>query len=213
MSKIRIGILGGTFDPIHLGHLEAAEAARTALQLDRVLLLPSRTPPHRSTEPGASVFHRFAMTALAANGSHHLIASDLELQREGPSYTALTLEALHREGLEAAQLFFILGADAFAEIETWYGYPRLFGLANFVVISRPGARVTNPVPNPESRITTAESKTSVIFVDAATPDVSSTEIRRRVAAGESIDGLVPSSVAHHIRRHRLYVPAPVAAVL
>jgi nicotinate-nucleotide adenylyltransferase len=214
MTTSRVGILGGTFDPIHVGHLEAAGAARKALHLDRVLLLPSRTPPHRSTEPRASVFHRFAMTALAANSSEGLLASDLELQREGPSYTALTLEALHREGFVAPQLFFILGADAYAEIATWYDYPRFLALANFVVVARPGTRVGEPIPNPKSLRTAAKpSTTSVVFVDAETPDISSTEIRRRVGAGESIDGLVPSMVGDHIRRHRLYVPAPVAAVL
>src|SRR5438093_1417026 len=127
---MRTGILGGTFDPIHLGHLEAAEAARRNLQLDRVLLLPSRTPPHRSLEPRASVYHRFAMTALAA-AERGMLASDLELRRDGPSYTALTLEALHREGYVPGQLFFITGSDAFAEISTWHDYPPLFELSHF----------------------------------------------------------------------------------
>src|SRR5688500_16675154 len=113
MSTPRIGILGGTFDPIHLGHLEAASAAAHALSLDRVLLLPSRTPPHRSTEPRASVFHRFAMAALAAADSG-MSVSDLEVRREGPSYTALTLEALHRDGFAPTQLFFISRSDVFA---------------------------------------------------------------------------------------------------
>jgi nicotinate-nucleotide adenylyltransferase len=207
---MKVGILGGTFDPIHLGHLEAASAAQTSLSLDRVMLLPSRTPPHRSTEPRASVFHRFAMAALAASERSFLV-SDLELRREGPSYTALTLEALHREGYSPAQLFFITGSDAFADVATWYDYPRILQLANFVVVSRPGApHPSELMPNPQSLIPTAPS---VMSVEANTPNVSSTEIRRRVGAGESLDGLVPSSVAGHIRRHHLYVPAPVAAVL
>jgi nicotinate-nucleotide adenylyltransferase len=207
---MNVGILGGTFDPIHLGHLEAAAAAQRALSLDRVLLLPSRTPPHRSTEPRASVFHRFAMAALAA-AERDLSVSDLELRREGPSYTALTLEALHRDGYTPAQLFFITGSDAFAEVATWYDYPRILQLANFVVVSRPGApRPSDLIPNPQSLIPAAPS---VISVEANTPNVSSTEIRRRAGAGESLDGLVPSSVAGHIRRHHLYVPAPVPAVL
>ncbi|RPI52694.1 MAG: nicotinate (nicotinamide) nucleotide adenylyltransferase [Acidobacteria bacterium] len=209
-GNLRVGILGGTFDPIHLGHLEAASAARRALSLDRVLLLPSRTPPHRSTEPRASAFHRFAMAALAA-ADYDMAVSDLELRREGPSYTALTLEALHREGYSPTKLYFVTGSDAFAEVATWYDYPRILSLANFVVVSRPGApRASNLLPSPQSPIPGAPT---VISVEAHTPDVSSTEVRRRVGAGESIDGLVPSSVAGHIRRHRLYVPAPVAAVL
>jgi nicotinate-nucleotide adenylyltransferase len=203
----RIGILGGTFDPIHVGHLDSAVFARHTLPLDRILLLPSRTPPHRSIEPRASVFHRFAMAALAASQVGGLEVSDLELQREGPSYTSMTLERLHADGLHPSQLFFILGSDAFAEIETWYDYPRLLELSNFVVVSRPGF----PIPAPQSPIPDARNATSVIFAEANTPDVSSTDIRRRVGAGESIDGLVHPVVADHIRRHRLYVPAPVAA--
>ena len=147
---VRVGILGGTFDPIHLGHLEAASAARRALSLDRLLLLPSRTPPHRSTEPRASVFHRFAMAALAA-AERDMSVSDLEVRREGPSYTALTLEALHREGFAPTELFFITGSDAFAEVGTWHDYPHILQLANFVVVSRPGApRPADLIPNPES---------------------------------------------------------------
>ncbi len=210
---MKIGILGGTFDPIHLGHLEAAAAAQRALSLDRVLLLPSRTPPHRSTEPRASIFHRFAMAALAA-AERGMLVSDLEVRREGPSYTALTLEALHREGFAPSYLFFITGSDAFAEVGTWYDYPRVLQLANFVVVSRPGApSVSDLIPNPKSPIPEVDPTRPTLFsVEADTPDVSSTDIRRRVGAGESIDGLVPSSVAGHIRRHHLYVPAPVAAV-
>jgi len=201
---LRTGILGGTFDPIHLGHLEAADAARRSLHLDQILLVPSRTPPHRSVEPRASVYHRFAMTALAA-AERGMLASDLELKREGPSFTALTLEALHRDGYAPGQLFFITGSDAFAEISTWYDYPRLFELSHFAVVSRPGYPTTVP------RFPMTTSSTSVIAVEANTPDVSSTEIRRRVAAGESIQGLVAPSVASHIERHRLYVPAGVGA--
>ncbi len=208
----RVGILGGTFDPIHLGHLEAASAARTALSLDRVMLLPSRTPPHRSVEPRASVYHRFAMTAFAANSREGIVASDLELRRDGPSYTALTLQMLQHDGFKVPNLFFIIGADAFAEIDTWYDYPRVLSLANFVVVARPGGPPPHElIPNSQSLMPGAT--TSVIHVDANTPNVSSTDIRRRVANGESIEDLVPAGVAEHIRRHHLYVPAPVPAAL
>jgi nicotinate-nucleotide adenylyltransferase len=156
------------------------------------------------------VFHRFAMAALAA-AECGMMVSDLEVRREGPSYTALTLETLHRDGFTPAQLFFITGSDAFAEVATWYDYPRILQLANFVVVSRPGApRPSDLIPNPESLI---PGKPTLYSVEANTPDVSSTEIRRRAGAGESIDGLVPSSVAGHISRHNLYVPAPVTATL
>jgi nicotinate-nucleotide adenylyltransferase len=212
-NSTRIGVLGGTFDPIHLGHLEAATAARIRLSLDRVILVPSRMPPHRNIEPRASVYHRFAMTALAANSRDRLLVSDLELRREGQSYTALTLDALHAEGYRPSQLFFIIGADAFAEIDTWYDYPRVLSLSNFAVVPRSGALFSEAPPIRDSQSIVPGASTSVSLLEVQTPNVSSTEIRRRVAGREPIDGLVPPGVAEHIRRNRLYVPAPVAAVL
>src|SRR5690349_14244009 len=134
----RLGILGGTLDPVHVGHVETALAARDALALDHILLLPSRVPPHRPIQPAASAFHRFAMTALAVNGIDGLAASDFELSAPGTSYTAGTLERLQASGLAASQIFFILGVDAFAEIETWHRYPSVLDMASFVVVSRPG---------------------------------------------------------------------------
>lgn len=205
--SIRVGVLGGTFDPIHIGHVETATAAQQRLSLDFVLLLPSRTPPHRSTEPRVSGYHRFAMTALAAADRAGLRASDIELRRDGPSYTVHTLETLNRDGCAPAQLYFIVGADAFAEIDTWYDYPRLLELANFVVVPRPGFPAPAVPPPRESNSTTVSS------LDIATPDVSSTEIRQRVAKGEPIDHLVTRGVAEHIRRHNLYQPIPVSARL
>src|SRR5574338_423363 len=115
-AAARIGILGGTLDPIHQGHLDTALAARQALALDRVIILPSRVPPHRPQQPLASRYHRFAMTALAVNGIDGLAASDMELCAPGPSYTADTLSRYHAaSGMAASQIFFITGADAFAE--------------------------------------------------------------------------------------------------
>src|SRR5215212_3890064 len=135
----RLGLLGGTFDPIHAGHVQTAAGAREALALDRVIVLPSRVPPHRQQQPAASRYHRFAMAALAINGVDGLEASDIELCTPGPSYTADTLTRFReRTGLASWQIFFITGADAFAEIETWHRFPDVLGLAHFVVVSRPG---------------------------------------------------------------------------
>ena len=210
----RTGILGGTFDPIHLGHVKAAEVARRTLDLDVVLILPSLTPPHRTDQPRASAFHRFAMAALAVSGLDGLVISDLELRAEGPSYTSLTLQHLHRSGTAAGQLYFILGSDAFVEVKTWHDYPALLDLCHFLVISRPGTPVDRlPIQLPDLaermrpvRDAGQPSATSLIFlVNADTPDVSSTEVRRQIAAGESIEEMVGAPVADHIRRHRLYV--------
>jgi len=133
-----IGILGGTFDPIHCGHLAAAAAGRDAFNLSRVLVLPSRIPPHRPVQPAASPFHRFAMACLAVSGLPGFEASDDELRAEGPSYTADTLERQLAAGLRPSEIYFITGADAFADIATWKRYPAVLDLANFVVVARPG---------------------------------------------------------------------------
>ncbi len=212
----RVGILGGTFDPVHEGHLAAADAALRALSLDRVLFIPSHQPPHRPATPRASAFHRFAMVSLAVASRDQFAASDLELQRPGPSFTADTLRELHGSGLGPLQLFFIAGTDAFAEIASWREYPALLDLAQFVVIARPGQsfdalrdRVPELAPRMrpvgDGRDVPPDGGSCAVFlVNAATPDVSSTEIRERAARGLSLAGLVAPEVERHIRKHGLY---------
>jgi nicotinate-nucleotide adenylyltransferase len=210
----RVGILGGTLDPIHLGHVEAARAARDALQLDRVVVLPARVPPHRQGEPVASAFHRFAMAALCAAEHDWMTVSDDELKAPGPSFTAETLERVRASAeLHPVELFFITGADAFAEIETWHRYPEVLDLAHFAVVSRPGLSVSalpDRLPALRSRFRPASARAGgsggpgVFLVDARTPDVSSTEVRRRLASGLALTGLVCPAVARHIARHDLY---------
>jgi nicotinate-nucleotide adenylyltransferase len=195
----RLGILGGTFDPIHVGHLDAADAARAALSLDEVVFIPSLDPPHRPTDPRATPYHRFALVALAIGGRAGWRASDIELRRTGPSYTVTTLRALHADGWKALQLFFILGTDAFAEIATWHEYPAVLDCANFVVITRPGAALTG---HPDRAA--GGDEPGIVFVEARTRDVSSTAIRARLAAGQRIDDMVPAAVARHIFAHQLY---------
>ena len=224
-SGAALGILGGTFDPVHNGHVEVAIAAKRVLELDRVVLLPSRIPPHRAVQPAATPFHRFAMTALAVNGIEGLEASDLELSAPGTSYTSATLERLHAIGLQPTQIFFITGADAFAEIETWYRYPEVLEMSHFVVVSRPGhdasalpallpslasrmhpcleraQRVEGACP---ARAQRAEGP-AVFLIEWKTPGVSSSEIRSRIRSGEAVTGLVPPLVERHITQHRLYL--------
>jgi nicotinate-nucleotide adenylyltransferase len=172
------------------------------------------------------------MAALAVNGVEGLRASDLELSAPGPSYTAETLTRFsQRTGLGASQIFFITGADAFAEIETWYRYPDVLDLANFIVVSRPGfavealrdrvsalaGRMIGPVvdqPIASRQSLTARSQQPeasshrIFLVNATTPEVSSSDIRQRLAARRSIAGLVPATVERHIAQHRLYVDQP-----
>ena len=140
MTSRRVGILGGMFDPIHNGHLDVIAAAHAALQLDEIFVVPANVPPHRAA-PVASSYHRFAMVALAIAGREECRATDLELREAGPSYTSDTLRRFQSQGFDPADLFFIIGADAFLEIATWKNYPALLELSHFAVISRSGVSV------------------------------------------------------------------------
>jgi nicotinate-nucleotide adenylyltransferase len=211
-ARPRVGLLGGTFDPIHNGHLAVAEAGVRALSLDAVRFIPSARPPHRPDSPIASEYHRLEMArrAVATNAAWEV--SDLELQRNGPSYTFDTLAQLHREGLTPLQIFFLTGADAFAEIATWHQYPAVLDSAHFAVVARPGAAVGQlhqRLPSLASRMVRADEIDAartprIVLIEWPTPDVSSTDIRRRVMTGDPIDTFVPAAVAAYIMQHALY---------
>jgi len=216
-TQRRLGVLGGTFDPIHYGHLRAAEAAQSALNLDEIRVIPAHDPPHRPLDPRASAFHRFALIALAIDGRSNWQVSDTELRRTGPSYTALTLKELHAEGWHPAQIFFILGTDAFAEIATWYEFPSVLDAANFAIAARPGTTLdqavartaaigdrVRPVAHGVGRESLGAANTGIYLIEASLPDISSTGIRQRLAAGHSIDDLVPAAVARYIQAQHLY---------
>ena len=216
----RTGILGGRFDPIHSGHLATAAVARRVLALDRVLLVPSRISPHRAAPARTTETDRLAMVTLAAASHGWLAPCALELESDDPSYTSVTLTRLRALEPQGTQLFFIVGADAFAEIATWHDYPAVLDGAHFVVVSRPGhpvAALVETRPDLADRMTLAtgtsdhpradaDAAPTVFLVDAVTPDVSSTDIRARVACGAPLAGLVPQAVATYITRHRLYEP-------
>lgn len=217
----RIGLLGGTFDPFHHGHLAVAAAADAALDLDAVHLIPSHVPPHRPRQPSASAEHRFAMVALGIAERPGLLADDRELHDQRPSYTSRTLASFAAEGWAPSQLFFITGADAFAEIATWHDYPAILDRAHFVVVSRPGfdARTLGDrLPALAARMRVAEVGASPHAVDTAnpaiwlvhakTPSVSATAIREAASDRRPLTGLVPPLVEGHIVRHGLYQRAP-----
>ena len=213
MSPSRqMGLIGGTFDPIHYGHLDAAAAVRDSLGLDVVTFIPSHDPPHR-VDPHESAFHRFALVALAVDGRPEYAVSDAELVREGPSFTVDTLRRWHRDGWLPSQLFFIIGSDAFAEIASWREYPDVLDAANFAVVTRPGTTLEAALaktPELRARTHTPSSftndgvATSILLVEASTRDVSSTAVRARLAAGAAITDLVPGPVARHIEVNHLY---------
>ena len=214
MTSTRLGILGGTFDPVHFGHLDAADAASAALTLDEIVLVPAHDQPLRVVEPRATAYHRFALAVLAVADRPEYYVSDMELLRQGRSFTENTLRAMHASGWQGSQLFFILGTDAFAGIAAWHGYPAFLDLAHFVVIARPGTSIedaTLRTPELRARMAPAASEhvgfdgpARIFLVQARTRDVSSTTIRERLAAGQPIHDLVPPPVARHIYKHHLY---------
>lgn len=221
----RLGLLGGTFDPFHNGHLAGARAARAALTLDLVHVIPAHVPPHRPVQPHASAEHRFAMVALGIAGDEGILADDRELRRDELSFTSRTLAQFADEGWHASQIFFITGADAFAEIATWRRYPEILDQAHFVVIARAGRSATSlrgemPALASRMRDLPAEAPKApppaapdiaepvIWLVDADTPDVSATRIREAVAAGRRITGETPPLVEQHILRHGLYRRTP-----
>lgn len=211
---MRLGILGGTFDPIHLGHLRLAEEAGEAFDLEKVYLIPAASPPHKGRRAITSFFHRFEMTKLGVEGSPRLVAFDVEARRQGLSYSIETLKEFHRLYPSRLELFFILGTDAFLEIETWKNYRELFDYAHFLVVQRPGipaGKVQDHLlslglefgKQGENRYV-GSSGNEVICIEATLMDISSTAIREKAAAGKSLRYLVPESVRGYILKHGLY---------
>lgn len=192
---VRIGIYGGTFDPPHVGHLAGASEAAAACHLDQVVFMVAGQPWQKAERPVSKAEHRYALTLLATTERSDFVVSRLEIERAGPSYTADTLEAL--AGSDRS-LVFIAGADALADIDAWEHADRVRQLASFAVLRRPGSSA----PAAQASLEGAE----VVEVDMPLLEVSSTDIRRRVAEGRPITFLVPRAVEDYIRAHRLYSP-------
>jgi nicotinate-nucleotide adenylyltransferase len=183
-------MMGGTFDPIHLGHLGAAAAAREALALDRVAFVTAHVPPHRSATSPA--LDRYAMVCLATAGRVEFVPSDLELRRAGPSYTADTVRALRAAHPDDA-LVLIVGSDTYPEMAGWREPEAIFAACEIAVVTRPG----EPLPE-------LPAGGGVRQVAGPGLSISSTEVRRRIGAGRSIHELVPDSVAEYIAKRGLY---------
>ncbi len=198
MSTGRTGVLGGSFDPIHYGHLAVAEEVRVVLQLNRVLIIPAGEQP---LKPGGSVaepVHRLAMAHLACVGNPFFEVSSIEIDRPGPSYTYVTLQLLHDQGFD--DLYLILGADSVADLPRWREVRRILELAHIVGVSRPGASfdlvyLSQIVPGLMERL---------IVIDGPRLDISSTDLRRRVAQGRPIRYQTPDAVVAYIETHELY---------
>jgi nicotinate-nucleotide adenylyltransferase len=192
----RIGILGGTFDPPHNGHIAIAKAAVKGLKLDKVIFIPAKIPPHKMRQAMASPADRANMLKLAIIGQSGFEISDLELQRQGPSFTADTLQELHQI-YPNDELILLIGADNISEIETWHQPENIFALATLAAANRPGFA-------PDGKY-----NSQIIQFEMPPTDISSTEIRRRINTGLPITGLVPKLVEDYIIEYKLYVQSRV----
>jgi nicotinate-nucleotide adenylyltransferase len=198
VTNERIGVLGGTFDPIHAGHLAAAKAAIDCARLDRVIFVPAGQPPHRPPAI-APAEQRLEMCRLATTGEAQFAVSDVELARRGPSYTVDTLSDLHRLH-PGTLLFLILGWDAARLFPTWRSPEEVRTLASIVIIGRPGSGA----PRKADLKPAGLAGGGVVVCLEPTPDISASEIRRAVGEGDSIAGKVPAAVEQYITTHRLY---------
>ncbi len=195
----RIGVLGGTFDPIHVGHLAAARAAMECARLDHVIFVPTGRPPHRpptATEPR----HRLEMTRLATASDEGFDVSDVEVRRPGPSFTSDTLRELRAQHPQG-ELFLILGWDAARLFKTWHEPDKVRQLATIAVVARPGSGS----PQPADLKAAGLDGEGVILCLEKTPDVSASGIRQDINHGRSIEGRVPPAVERYIAAHRLYI--------
>jgi nicotinate-nucleotide adenylyltransferase len=213
---MKIGILGGTFNPIHNAHLRVAETTLDRLGLDRILFVPAATPPHKPLDGDISYEHRRKMVELAIADNPHFTVSDIEQQRGGTSYTIETLREL-RHSSPVDEFFFIIGSDSFQEISSWYSVADIFSTANIVVVERPEAIITDltaPLPvairsefcyiHPEMRLT-HRSGFSVFYLPDTPLAISSSAVRQLVREGRSIRYLVPEGVSRYISEKGIFL--------
>ena len=218
---MRIGLLGGTFNPIHSGHLHIAEAVQKKLHLDRILFIPSGNPPHKKEQAIPPAEHRLEMTRLALLNRPDFELCDIEVKRPGKSYSVETVAELKRR-YPNDRLFFIIGTDAFCDLPTWREPERLLTLCDFVVVSRPGHPFSSPPSLPslqnidprtlqeldrrEGGIATfpITPQTAIHFVSIPPSPTSASEIRKQLAAGKEMKNLLPEPVASYIIKNKLY---------
>jgi nicotinate-nucleotide adenylyltransferase len=199
----RVGMLGGSFDPIHIGHLHIAGQARQRLGLDRVVFVPAGQPPHKLGYGLTAPEHRYEMVCLAVAGQPQFSVSRIDLDRPGPCYSVDTVRLLQERWERETRIYFLIGADSLADLPTWYRPRQLLELCQVVAVRRPGYHVD--LATLERRFAGAPL---IILLDSVPlVDVSSTQIRQRVAEGRSVEGLVPPAVAAYITAQGLYQSA------
>jgi nicotinate-nucleotide adenylyltransferase len=198
---MKIGVLGGTFDPVHRGHIKVAEAARDRLSLDRLLMVPAGRPPFKGDEPVTPAEHRLAMLRLAVPGMPGIEVSTIEMERPGPSYTVDTIAALRERYGGDDEIYFIIGWDSLAQFPEWRESERILDMCVLIAVPRPG-RAQPDVTALEAALPGISGR--LVFLDGPRVDVSASEVREKVASGKSIERLVPGPVADYIKVHGLY---------
>lgn len=213
---MKIGIFGGTFDPIHWGHLRSAEEVREAFSLDRVLFVPTSKPPHKNNDFSASARDRLRMVRLAVAKNPRFRVSTVEITRPGISYSIDTLRHFAKQYTAQDKLYFILGLDAFREIGSWKNFEQIFPLCHFIVTSRPGCEDSNPLRETPVAVRKLfcydrkkqkyrhRSGTDLFYIKLTDIAISASEIRGRLKEGKSIRYLVPSEVEAYIKKRSLY---------
>jgi len=197
----RLGIMGGTFDPIHYGHLVAAEMARAEFKLSKVLFIPTGTPPHKDRKDISAAEMRYEMVKLAIQDNPAFDISRVEIEREGPSYTVETLRVLRRDWPDH-ELYFITGSDALLEIFSWREAEEIFRLVQYIGAARPGFDASDFFLKVQQEHPETQGKIHYLEVPALA--ISSTDIRARVRRGEPIRYLLPETVRLYLEQHRLY---------
>ncbi|MCD6473203.1 nicotinate-nucleotide adenylyltransferase [Candidatus Aerophobetes bacterium] len=200
MSKeiLKLGIMGGTFNPIHQGHLVTAEVVRDEFKLDKVIFIPSGKPPHKDNNEIVSSDHRWMMTVLATISNKYFSVSSIEVKKKGESYTRDTILELKKIYGEASDCYFITGADVIAEISTWHKVKDLPKLTKFIAVSRPGYKLD--INKIDSRF-----RKCTYLIEVPALAISSTEIRKRVKGRQSIKYLLPEAVESYIYKNSLYL--------
>lgn len=201
-GQSRIGIMGGTFDPIHYGHLAAAEAARIEFGLCKVIFMPAGNPPHKQSQKISDAEHRYRMTALATSSNSGFEVSRLEVDKAGITYTFDTMKELRNIYGEAPAIYFITGADAVLELLTWYKIGELLTLCKFIAVTRPGFDIWKL----EQKIAEISSKYDgeIICLEVPLLEISSTDIRERIKNGKPVKYLLPEEVEAYIHKNGLY---------
>lgn len=214
VRQMKLGLLGGTFNPVHLGHLRIAEAAREAAGLAQVLFIPAVDPPHKALAGDVAFDLRYAMVQMAIADHPAFAVTDIETRRQGKSYTVETLTALRADRSED-ELYFIVGSDSFLEIGLWHRFTEIFSLASLIVVSRPGSLVTEPIEQLPEVVRGSFSQESIDclrhvtgntirFVEDCRLEISSSHLRELVAEGRSLRYLVPPVVSTYIAQKGLY---------